>query len=97
MPAGVGVLTAVPGEPRKQFPLADFRAILAALDPSKRTDAQFGLVIVHRWDGIGYSLRGLLGSGPLGTAWDRLGPLGTAWDRLGPLGIRGTARDHSGS
>ena len=41
--------------------------------------------------GIGYSLRGLLGSG------DRLGPLGTAWDRSGPLGTAWDPRDRSGS
>ena len=44
--AGVAVLTAVPSEPRKQFPLEDFRSIMAALDPTKRENAQFGLVML---------------------------------------------------
>ena len=44
--SGIRVLTAVAGEPRKMFPLKDLRAILEALDPNKRVDAQFGLVLI---------------------------------------------------
>ena len=44
--SGVAVLTAVPGEPRKMFPLADFTAIMRSLDPAKFEDAQLGLVLL---------------------------------------------------
>jgi hypothetical protein len=43
---GVAVLTAVPGEPRKQFPLSDFEAIMESLDSSDFVHAQFGLVLL---------------------------------------------------
>lgn len=43
---GIAVLTAVPGEPRRMFPLDTFTAIMQDLDPSCFEDAQFGLVLL---------------------------------------------------
>ena len=44
--SGIAVLTAVPGEPRKMFPLDNFRRIVQSLDPTKFEDAQFGLIML---------------------------------------------------
>ena len=41
---GVAVLTAVPGEARERFPLAELAAILAALDDSSLEDCNFALI-----------------------------------------------------
>ena len=43
---GIAVFTAVPGEPRRMFPLEDLTQILESLDPEKFEDAQFGLLLL---------------------------------------------------
>ena len=43
---GISVLTAVPGEPRRMFPLETFRAVMADLDPTDLRDANFGLTLL---------------------------------------------------
>jgi hypothetical protein len=43
--SGIAVLTAVPGEPRKMFPLSDLTQILQSLSPADFEDAQFGLLL----------------------------------------------------
>ena len=43
---GVAVLTAVPAEPRKMFPLEVFRKVMLSLDPGSFRDANLGLVLL---------------------------------------------------
>ena len=43
---GIAVLTAVPGEPRRMFPLDTFIAVMQDLDPNKFEDANFGLCLL---------------------------------------------------
>lgn len=44
--SGIAVLTAVPGEPRKMFPLETLESILDALDPKDFKDATLGLLLL---------------------------------------------------
>ena len=43
---GIAVLTAVPGEPRKMFPLEKLELIMAELDPTNFEDANLGLLLL---------------------------------------------------